>query len=307
MNMKKIFFIFIIAILVMVVAVNLLGGNEDGEDLLYNGKTYDACLTELKAANDTLHLLEKYETVSSTMEAEDVEGTVLGQYETRYTRTGEGYLLFSDAAKDGTGKEMSVINGYKGSSCPGANFIVSGDYKYMTIYPSDEYEASIANNSALDWTQFGYVEQAIEVSDSNGLLTIVSILTNESTGEIDKVFYYADAQTLELKERKIETYDEEGEMVSSSQTVYAYDEQEEVAYTAAETILKDGGCELTCVLLLNGEQMEVQKFTVAKDTAVTFQTGRSYKMYSSEELKKKVSSIDVTGETAEVYIALEEK
>ena len=51
--------------------------------------------------------------------------------------------------------------------------------------------------------------------------------------------------------------------------------------------------------------VEVQEFKVSKDPHVTFQSERKFKMYSDEELKKKVKSIDISGESAEVHVVLE--
>ena len=90
MNMKKMFSVFVFVLLATVVLVNVLGNKDDGEEMLYNGKSYRDYLTELKQVNAPLELLKKYDSAQNTMEVKDPDGNALGTYQTSYTRTEEG-------------------------------------------------------------------------------------------------------------------------------------------------------------------------------------------------------------------------
>jgi len=306
MNMKKIFTVFIAAILVTAVAVNLLGGREEEAELLYNGKTYDACLTELKEANAPLSLLKRHDVVSNIMEASDPSGTILGTYRTRYSRTEDGRLLFVNEGTDAAGSEVIVMNGYADENMPGAYYMISGDQKQMMVYPSAEYEAYVANNSALDLTAQGYSEMVIEVKETEGVLEIVSVLQTSDSKEASRVTYFADPETLELQAREILTYHDE-DLISQSRTEYTYDSEDAAEYKAADAVLTgDGtGCKLTLTLIEGDAVVETQEFTVDRTAAVSFQSAYEYKMYTDAALKKKLKAIDVTGERADVYVVLE--
>ena len=305
MNMKKMFSVFVFVLLATVVLVNVLGNKDDGEELMYNGKSYSDYFTELKQVNAPLELLKKYDSAQNTMEVKDPDGNALGTYQTSYTRTEEGDLLFVNVNKDADGNETVLMNGYKQGARPGAYYLVSGNQKFMTIYPAAEYELSVANNQALDMTLLGYTESVIELKEEQGELVIVTIAANEKNEEANRVTYYADPATLELHARDIQTYVDD-ELASQSLTEYAYDAPAITEYAAAEAVLDENtGCHLTITLITEDEQTEVQEFMVSKDTHVTFQSERKFKMYSDEELKKKVKSIDISGESAEVHVVLE--
>lgn len=307
MNMKKIFYVFLVAALVTVVATNFLGNKDtDTEELLYNGKTYDSCLTELKEINAPLTLLKEHSAVSNTMVASDPDGVVLGTYQTQYARTEEGNLLFTNTGLDAQGNEIMLMNGYKEGSNAGAYYMLSGEQKSMTLYPSAEYEAYVANNSALDLTQQGYTEMAVEVKEEKGELVIVSVLQMADSKEASRITYFADSATMKLSVREIVTYEGE-DIISQSRTEYVYDSEYTEEHRAAEAVLtEDGeGCLLSLTLLENGEVLETQSFTVDRECGVTFLSEKEFKMYTDEKLKKKLKSIDVSGDTAQVYIVLE--
>ena len=263
-------------------------------------------LPELRAANDPIEVLKGHQTVSIVMEARDSSGNLTASGESLYHRDPAGALemdsrtqYFEDGASSWTyAKAYSAVEDpfYPGSGTPGAYYFDDGSNVYMTCVPAAEYETKVARElppfsaGALDPS-----ETITDCAEQDGALVVT---TRNSIVELDVAWetdYYVDPETGLLLAMVITNYDSTADDAAVTDTTrwnwtYDGDYKMDWSYPNIGRISADDACELTLVIDPGKEEQEIQHFSAAKGTTVTFEPEEPYTLYLDEALTKEAPS-----------------
>ena len=262
-------------------------------------------LPELRAANDPVEVLKGHRTVSIIKETRDDSGELIASGEILYHRdTGMMEMdgrtqYFEDGASSWTyAKAYSAVADpfYPGSGTPGAYYFDDGSHVYMTCVPAAEYETKVArelppfSTGALDPS-----ETITDCAEQDGALVVT---TRNSIVELDVAWetdYYVDPETGLLLAMVITNYDSMADDAAVTDTTrwnwtYDRDYKMDWSYPNIGRISADDACELTLVIDPGKEDQEIQHFSAAKGTTVTFEPEEPYTLYLDEALTKEAPS-----------------
>ena len=262
-------------------------------------------LAELRTANDPVEILKGHQ-VSITMEARDGSGNLTASGEILYRRAAAGALEMDSRTQyfeDGT-SSWTYANAYSaaedplypGSGTPGAYYFDDGSHVYMTCVPAAEYETKMARElppfsaGALDPS-----ETITDCAEQDGALVVT---TRNSIVELDVAWetdYYVDPETGLLLAMVITNYDSMADDAAVTDTTrwnWTYDGNYKMdwSYPNIGRISADDACELTLVIDPGKEDQEIQHFSAAKGTTVTFEPEEPYTLYLDEALTKEAPS-----------------
>ena len=206
---------------------------------------------------------------------------------------------FEDGASSWTyAKAYSAVADpfYPGSGTPGAYYFDDGSHVYMTCVPAAEYETKVARElppfsaGALDPS-----ETITDCAEQDGALVVT---TRNSIVELDVAWetdYYVDPETGLLLAMVITNYDSMADDAAVTDTTrwnwtYDGDYKMDWSYPNIGRISADDACELTLVIDPGKEDQEIQHFSAAKGTTVTFEPEEPYTLYLDEALTKEAPS-----------------
>ncbi len=249
-------------------------------------------------ANYLPTVLENKNTVNTKVTYYDSESSVDSSETYCFGKDGE-FITMDHEYTAGSGdsavncKETAFPN-------PCARYYFDGTVKMLTCYPSWLYNDMIWDSV---FPQKGS-ETVTAITDADGLK---AIRTKESSSEggYSETVYYVDPKTLLFNHMEQSYFDSANNPLGKTVYEWSYDEPQTDHILEPKGLITDvnGGCALK-ITINDGDFIEEQNFTVAKDTVVSFGVAGVKGMYSDEACMTPIDSIDVTGDSEEVYVLL---
>lgn len=184
----------------------------------------------------------------------------------------------------------------------------ASDEKTVTFMPQSDFDASAA--PYISFPKNEIEAQSSEASMQDDVL-VLETTTDVRTqgGGVYTTVYYADPDTLIVKSVVSSYVDENGD--STGYELYEYTYGDDVQLVTADRDLVSEAlpadtsltCDLTIYFNYGQDDEEVQEYHVAKDFSVYATSTESPYMYSDPELQNMAYEINVTGDTATVYLS----
>ena len=304
--------------------VSLLAGcgMQDGKDDGNGGKDdtpMDVTLETLREVNDPCVLLEKYDTVTVTIQGADRDGEVTYTARLQYTDGGDSTILMSShynyTANSGPGEDEFFAQACLSIEGNGVYLskMESDGRLNMNCYPSGEYESYIQAMlpACGELQDDGSVETIDDQSEQDGAVVISTTTTyNDMPDYYFTTLYYVDPETGELLAKSVTDYskDESGEASVLGTTLYDWSYGESYLpdkELAAEAFNSDEVCALTLVYNPGAADEETQEISIKRGTYVTFVSSTGNLLYADAALTQPIDdtvSIDTNGEEMTVYV-----
>lgn len=246
-------------------------------------------------------------TLSCTMETYGEDSSLEDTLAIEWKMTGgKPSLIWKDTYDDATQLSMSE---YSGDNC-GAIYSVEDSDKYATVYPQNDFSESIFDewNSLIDYE--GTQSDVVTTENGEAILEV-----REDQGEdADNYFtakYVFNPDTYVLTSLEVLVYTTESSEVIerivvkdiATGTDFQLDQNPYQMIAEADDA---NSCNLTVIVTpLEGDQI-TSTYKVARDTDVDLAIAEEFDMYSDEGMTTLIDEIDVSGESATVYVKLKE-
>ncbi len=252
----------------------------------------------LWAANYLPTILDSKNTVTISVTFYDSEGSVDSSETYRFGKEGE-FITMDHEYTAGSG-DSSVDCKETAFPDPCARYYWDGTVKMLTCYPSWLYNDMIWDSVL---PQKGS-ETVTQIADADGLKA-VHTKEDPAEGGYSETVYYVTPGTVLFDHMEQSFFDGSGKLLGKAAYKWSYDEPQPAHALEPKGLITDvdGGCALKLVIK-DGNYSEEQNFTVAKDAVVSFGIAGVKGMYSDEACQTPVDSIDVTGDSEEVYVLL---
>ena len=273
----------------------------------------------VREINAPAKLLEKYGTVTVSIQSSDQDGAETYTAKVQYTRDEKGNLLM---ASHYTYTPDSPVgeDEFFGQACLSIegngvylNKMESDGHLSMNCYPSGEYESYIQAMlpACGELQDDGSVETIDEQSEQDGAVVISTTTTyNDMPDYYFTTLYYVDPATGELLAKSVTDYskDESGEASVLGTTLYDWSYGESYLpdkELAAEAFNSDEVCALTLVYNPGAADEETQEISIKRGTYVTFVSSTGNLLYADAALTQPIDDtlpIDTNGESTTVYV-----
>ena len=189
-------------------------GEGAAEESEYNDSDYlventDITMEELRAANRPTALMKEHESLGFTWENYDADENLQSTVEAQFIFF-EGKLWYDAVMTDASGNK-TYTSDYEAEDMPGASYNYqedsSGDARWLTVYPSDEYQYWAAQR----WMQDLYPDQTEEITDistQDGVIILMVRTKYQDSGNYYDTMYYVDPDTKLILYREDSWYDE---------------------------------------------------------------------------------------------------
>lgn len=288
-------------------------GEGAAEESEYNDSDYlventDITMEELRAANRPTALMKEHESLGFTWENYDADENLQSTVEAQFIFY-EGKLWYDAVMTDASGNK-TYTSDYEAEDMPGASYNYQedpkGDARWLTVYPSDEYQYWAAQR----WMQDLYPDQTEEITDistQDGVIILMVRTKYQDSGNYYDTMYYVDPDTKLILYREDSWYDEAGTLLSVDKYTPVYDEPY-VSDGVARISVSDAedSCELTVVFWPGQEKEETQTFRVAKGTYVSVVSNTEYTLYSDPDCTKTMDEIRTQEDQVTVYVKMAE-
>lgn len=272
----------------------------------------------VREINAPAKLLEKYGTVTVSIQGSDRDGAETYTAKVQYTRDERGNLLM---ASHYTYTPDSPVgeDEFFGQAC----LSIEGNGVYlskmmsdgslgMNCYPAGEYETYILDMLPAAADPGESAEETVDERSEQDGAVLLSTTTRYADMEdyYDTSIYYIDPATGELLALSVTDYsvDESGKAFVLGTTLYnwSYDE----SYMpdrelAAEAFNSDVTCALTLIYAPGTDAGETQEISIKRGTNVTFVNSTGCLLYADAALTEPLDdtvSIDTNGESTSVYV-----
>lgn len=276
---------------------------------------------DIYAHNTLENLLSTHSDISVSWTISDGQGNVSSTTESVFIKDGDNLQMSSVSSDEVNGAYYSEY--YKDDTCAGALYSYADDgSKYLGTYPDADYNALVSYAWIND--NNGDVTVTIDsASEQDGAYVITTLTTYSNGGMYLRDMYYLDPETGDLLFRENQLFLlDDGETVPNvaygedaanavSVTSYSisYDTGAVIDDTArtAVTDVSNGYTELNVIYDPQGDNMEVQQFSVSKDTSVLVTALNStVTLYSDETLTTEIDQetetfIDISPDAVNVF------
>ena len=271
---------------------------------------------QLHAANKPLNILQSYKTVAANVKSYDANGEQVYESDVQYQYDEQGRIQSSTYTHYLSTDDSGEANVYAGAQIsddiPGAFYIDDGSSHYMYTFPTAEYTDQAARLLEA-WGDYG-TESADSYSETDNIGSLTTKTQYEDSHDYYTTVYNFDTKTMLLESTDVTyfTENEDGnvEKKSSDHTTWTYDADLEDYGDASQASIGGDGekCDVTITINPGKDSAEIQNFKVNKDTKLTFVSSQGYTMYADEALTETIDdgAIDVSGDTAKVYVVLGE-
>lgn len=305
--MKKTKFVFSALMLSILMAAGVLFGCSQSEGEQANTETPATDYEKLLQANTIENLAGENGTLACTIETygenSELEDTMAIQWA---TTNGTPSLKWTDTMDGSTQYAMSE---YTSDSNCGAIYTLEGGEKYAALYPEGGFSTDILDewNNMIDYEG----TQSDVVEDGNVATLNVTHEAQEGESSYYKAVYTFDPETYVLSSLEVTDYDAESNEVldkviikdvSTSATLDLPENPYEQIAGAAE----DQSCNLTVVVnQLDGQQV-TSTYKIARDAEAELMIAEDFEMYSDEAMATLIEEVDVSGESATIYVKIKE-
>lgn len=246
-------------------------------------------------------------TLSCTMETYGEDSSLEDTLAIEWKMTGgKPSLIWKDTYDDSTQLSMSE---YSGDNC-GAIYSVEDDEKYATVYPQNDFSESIFDewNSLIDYE--GTQSEVVTTENGEAILEV----REDQEENPDNYFtakYVFNPDTYVLSSLEVLVYTTESSEVIerivvkdiATGTDFQLDQNPYQLIAQADDA---SSCNLTVVVTpLEGDQI-TSTYKVARDTMVDLAIAEDYEIYSDEAMTTLLEEVDVSGESATVYVKIKE-
>ncbi len=297
------------------------GGKDDKEDDTIGADTpMDVTLETLREVNDPCVLIEKYNTVTVTIQGTDRDSEVTYTARLQYMDGGDGSIHMSShynyTANSGPGEDELWSEGRGGLY---ATRMASDDTASLNIYPirpeGTEYFLEILPQCA-DPAAKNAEETLDERSEQDGAALLSTTTRFQDAGYYYTTLYYADPATGELLAMSVTDYIEDGEGGATEMGTTLYNWSYDEPYEPERAILNEvvratddasgNSCLLTvCFPKKNAGDWSAKEYNVEKGTYVTVCCSMGCTLYADAKLTQPIDdtvSIDTSGEEMTVYV-----
>ena len=264
----------------------------------------DITMEELRAVNRPTALMKEHESLGFTWENYDADENLQSTVESQFIFF-EGKLWYDSVMTDSAGNK-TYDSDYEAEDMTGATYSYQedpkGDARWLTIYPSDEYQYWVAQR----WMPDLYPDQTEEIMDistQDGAIILMVRTKYQDYGNYYDTMYYVDPDTKLILYREDSWYDEAGSLLSVDKYTPVYDEPyvsdgvARIAVTDAEDI-----CELTVVFWPGQEKEETQTFRIAKGTYASVVSNTDHALYSDPDCTETIDEISTQADQVTVYV-----
>lgn len=271
-------------------------------------------MEDLMSANDVLTLLEDHSSIC--YETESVLGDQpAGEQTTWVYRNDSGLCVYSvmydsaEAAQSGVPSGQSYS--YIGESVPGATYStyaitengMQTTDKVLTLCASNEYEMLQAYASYL-FVGAG-LENVASSSEKDGQIVVKTETETKAAGDTEISSTYVVApDTLLVSSAETKMNISGAEVTTKTTVTYDGEHAEPSPDPRAQIVNVEGACDLTVMINPLQGNAETQKFMVGKDVEVMFSSIGGCQYFSDKACTHEINRIDVTGDTATVYVKL---
>lgn len=288
--------------------------NTDQEETEYDYSEYivedtDITMEELRAVNSPTALMKEHESLGFTWENYDADENLQSTVESQFIFF-KGKLWFDSVMTDSEGNK-TYDSDYEADDMPGATYSYqedpNGDARWLTIYPSNEYQYWVAQRWMPDLYP-GQTEEITDISTQDGAIIAMVRTKYEDYGNYYDTMYYVDPDTKLILYREDSWYDENGTLLSIDKYTPVYDEPHvsdsvaRIAVTDAEDM-----CELTVVFYPGQEREETQTFRVAKGTYVSVVNNTEHVLYSDPDCTNMISEISTQSDQVTIYVQIRDE
>lgn len=268
----------------------------------------DITMEELRAVNSPTALMKEHQSLGFTWENYDADHNLQSTTKSQFIFH-EGKLWYDSELTDTEGNK-TYFSDYEAEDMPGASYGYqedpNGDSRWLTLYPSSEYQYWVSQR----WMQDKYPNQTEEITDistQDGAIIVQVRTKNTDTAYYYDTMYYVDPDTKLILYREDSWYDETGTLISVDEYTPLYDEPY-VSDGVAHLSVTDGEdmCELTAVFDPGQENEETQTFRIVKGTFVNIVSNDNYTLYSDPECTDLMDEIHTQADQVTVYIKMDD-
>lgn len=307
--MKKTSLLVLILALSACLAAGVMFGcsseSSDGQNVANNPDLTP--LEKILQTNTVENLAGSDGTLSCTMETYGEDSALEDTLALEWKMTGgKPSLIWKDTYDDGTQLSMSE---FSGENC-GAIYSVEDGEKYASIYPQNDFSESIYD----EWnTIIDYEGNQSEVTTNQNNESVLEV-TEDYDEDSENYFtakYTFNSDTYVLSSMEVSVFATENStvverIVVKDIAVGANFELEQNPYQMIAEADEANSCNLTVVVKpLEGDQI-TSTYKVSHDTEVDLAIAEDYDMYGDEAMTTLIDEIDVSGQTATVYVQLKE-